>query len=53
MNKSEVRSPPHTFQKRKQCQGVINVLDNVEFIPQASNPRVKKLYGMCLRTTKQ
>ena len=32
MNKREVRSPPHTLQKRKQCQRVINDLDNVEFI---------------------
>ena len=33
MNKREVRSTPHTSQKRKQSQGVINVLDNVDFIP--------------------
>ena len=29
----EVRSPPHTIQKRKQSQRVINDLDNVDFIP--------------------
>ena len=33
MNKSGVRSPPHTIQKRKHSQGVINDLDNVDFIP--------------------
>ena len=33
MNKREVRSPPHTNQKRKQSQRVINDLDNVDFIP--------------------
>ena len=33
MKKREVRSPPHTIQKRKQSQGVINDLDNVDFIP--------------------
>ena len=33
MNKREVRSPPHTIQKRKQSQRVINDLDNVDFIP--------------------
>ena len=32
-NKREVRSTPHTIQKRKQSQGVINDLDNVDFIP--------------------
>ena len=33
MNKREVRSTHHTIQKRKQSQGVINDLDNVDFIP--------------------
>ena len=33
MNKREVRSPPHTIQKRKQSQRMINDLDNVDFIP--------------------
>ena len=33
MNKREVRSTPHTLQKRKQSQGVINDLDNADFIP--------------------
>ena len=32
MNKREVRSTPHTIQQRKQSQGVINDLDNVDFI---------------------
>ena len=32
-NKREVRSAPHNIQKREQSQGVINDLDNVDFIP--------------------
>ena len=32
MNRREVRSPPHTIQKQKQSQRVINDLDNVDFI---------------------
>ena len=36
MNKREVRSTPHTIQKRKQSQGVINDLDNY-FIPSNVN----------------
>ena len=37
MNKREVRSTPHNIQKRKQSQGVINDLDNVDFIPSNVN----------------
>ena len=37
MNKREVRSPPHTIHKRKQSQGVINDLDNVDFVPSNVN----------------
>ena len=33
MNKREVRSTPHIIQQRKQSHGVINDLDNVDFIP--------------------
>ena len=33
MNQREVRSTPHTIQKRKQSQGVINDLNCVDFIP--------------------
>ena len=33
MNKREVRSPPHTIQKRKQSQRVINVLNNIDSVP--------------------
>ena len=33
MNKREVRSTPHTIPKRKQSQGVINDLDNDDFVP--------------------
>ena len=32
LNKRAVRSAPHTIQKRKQPQGVVNDLDNVDFI---------------------
>ena len=32
MNKREDRSTPHTIQKRKKSQGMINDLDNVDFI---------------------
>ena len=32
IDKREVRSTPHTIQKRKQSQGVIDDLDNVDFI---------------------
>ena len=37
MNKREVRSTPHTIQKRKQSQGVINDLYNVDFLPSNVN----------------
>ena len=37
MNKREVRSPPHNIQERTQSQGVINDLDNVDFIPSNVN----------------
>ena len=37
MNKCEVRSTFHTIQIRKQSQGVINDLDNVDFIPSNAN----------------
>ena len=32
MNTSEICSPPHTIDKRKQSRRVINDLDNVDFI---------------------
>ena len=32
-NQREVRSTPHTIQKRKQTHRMINDLDNVDFIP--------------------
>ena len=37
MNKRGVRSTPQTIPKRKQSQGVINDLDNVDFIPSNVN----------------
>ena len=33
MNRREIRAVPHTLQKRKQSQGVINDLHNVDFSP--------------------
>ena len=47
MNKREVRSTPHTSQKRKQSQGVINDLHNVDFIPSNVNSSHQEalLYG--------
>ena len=36
-NQREVRSKPHTIQKRKQSHAVIHDLDNVEFIPSNVN----------------
>ena len=42
MNKREVRSTPHTLQKRKQSQRVINNLDNVDFIPSNVNSSRQK-----------
>ena len=32
-NQREVRSTPHTIQKRKQSRGVINILDKVALVP--------------------
>ena len=32
-NQRQVRSTPHTIQKRKPSRGMINDLDNVDFIP--------------------
>ena len=43
MNKREVRSTPHTIQKRKQSHGVINNLDNVDFIPSNVNSSRKEV----------
>ena len=37
MNKREVRSTPHTIQKLKQSQGVINDSDNVDCVPSNVN----------------
>ena len=36
-NQREVRSTPHTLQKRKQSHGMINDLHNVDFIPSNVN----------------
>ena len=50
MNKSEACSRPHTIHKRKQPQGVLNDLDNVDFIPQSSTLLIRKVCCMCLKT---
>ena len=42
MNTREVRSTPHTIQKRKQSQCVIDDLDNVDFIPSNVNSSRKE-----------
>ena len=36
-NQREVRSTPHTIQKRKQSHGMIDDLDNVDFVPSNVN----------------
>ena len=44
MNKREVRSTPHTIHKRKKSHGMINDLDNVDFISSNVNlPRQEAL----------
>ena len=52
MNKREVRSTPHTIQKRKQSQRMIHDLANVDFIPSNVNSSYQGLCCMCLKTTK-
>ena len=50
-NQREVRSTPHTIQKRKQSHGVIN--DSEILFPQTCILLVRKLCGISLKTTKQ
>ena len=52
-NKPEVRSTPHTIYKRKQSQGMISDLDNVDFILQTSTLLIRKLCCMCLKTREE
>ena len=52
-NQREVRSTLHTILKRKQSQGVINDLDNVDLFPQTSTLLIRKLCCTCLKTTHQ
>ena len=42
-NQREVRSTPHTIQKRKQSHGMINDLDKVDLFPQTSILLTRKL----------
>ena len=51
-NKRAVRSPPLTIYKRKQSQGVINDLENVDLFPHTSHFLIRKLCCVCLKTTK-
>ena len=53
MNQRDVRSTPHTIQKRKKSHGMINDLDNVDFISSNVNSSRQELCCMCLKTTKQ
>ena len=53
MNKREVRSTFHTIQKRKQSHGVINDLDNVDFIPSNVNSSHQEALLYVLKTTRQ
>ena len=53
MNKREVRSPPHTIQKRMQSQRMINDLTMLILFPQTSTLLIRKLCCMCWKTTKQ
>ena len=48
MNKREVRSTPHTIHKRKQSQGVINDLDNVDFLPSSANSSRQEALVVCV-----
>ena len=53
-NQREIRSTPHTIQKRKPSQGVINDLHNIDFFfPRTSILLGRKLCCMCLKTTTQ
>ena len=52
-NLLEVRAAPHKLQKRKKSHGMIDDLDNVDFIPQTSILLVRKHCCTCLKTTKQ
>ena len=40
-------------ERNQKSQGKINVMEKLILFPQMSNPRVEKLYCMCLRTMKQ
>ena len=53
-NLREVHAVPHTVQKRKKSHGMINDLDNVDFISSNVNSsRQEALLCVCLKTTKQ
>ena len=52
-NLRELRAAPHKLQKRKKSHGMIDDLDNVEFISSNVHSSCRKLCCMCLKTTKQ
>ena len=47
-NQREVRSTPRTIQKRKQSHGMINDLDNVDFIPSNVNSSHQEAFVVCV-----
>ena len=52
-NQRGVRSTPHTIQKRKQDHGMINDLDNVDFIPSNVNSAHQESFVVCVLRPKQ
>ena len=50
---SERPGRPVVTDKNQRSQGMTNVLNNMDCVPQTSSLRIKKLCCMCLRTTKQ
>ena len=48
MNKREVHSVPHTLQKRKKSHGMIDDLNNVDFIPSNVNSSREKSFIVCV-----
>ena len=52
-NQREVRSTPHTIQKRMQSHGMINDLDYIDFVPSNVQFIIRKLCCMCLETMEQ
>ena len=47
------RTERRVVTERSRSQGKINVIENIDSVPQTSCLRVKKIYCMCLKTMKQ